>query len=272
MNNNPYNIKLVAVDMDGTFARSDYTYDVERFNRILNRMENNGCQFVVASGNQYYQLRSHFPDYHNEISFVAENGALVKDKEELIFSANISRKAVNEVLALFRNNSDIQNVMCGVKSAYCEKDKVNEDFFNHTKIYYHKLNWVDDFAEVDDQILKFAPTVPVEKTEYYCELFDKKLNGLLTPTSSGRGSIDLIIPGNHKASGLKRLVERWEITSEQCVAFGDGGNDIEMLKYCGRSYAMENASEEVKKVANFICPSNDNDGVLEILEELFPAD
>lgn len=36
------------------------------------------CQFVVASGNQYYQLRSLFPNYYDELSFVAENGAFVK--------------------------------------------------------------------------------------------------------------------------------------------------------------------------------------------------
>lgn len=45
-------IKLVAVDIDGTFVRSDYTYDVPRFKRILSRMKDDGCQFVVASGNQ----------------------------------------------------------------------------------------------------------------------------------------------------------------------------------------------------------------------------
>ena len=45
------NIKLVAVDVDGTFVRSDYTYDVPRFKRILSRMKNVGCHFVVASGN-----------------------------------------------------------------------------------------------------------------------------------------------------------------------------------------------------------------------------
>lgn len=48
MNNN---IKMVAVDMDGTFVRSDYTYDVPRFKQILSRMKSAGCNFVVASGN-----------------------------------------------------------------------------------------------------------------------------------------------------------------------------------------------------------------------------
>ena len=66
-------IQLVAVDIDGTFVRSDYTYDVPRFQRILSRMKEIGCHFVVASGNQYYQLRDLFPGYDEELSFVAEN-------------------------------------------------------------------------------------------------------------------------------------------------------------------------------------------------------
>ena len=45
------------------------------------------------------------------------------------------------------------------------------------------------------------------------------------------------------------LVERLGINPDQCVAFGDGGNDIEMLEYCGLSYAMDNATEAVKQVA-----------------------
>ena len=48
------NIKMVAVDIDGTFVHSDYTYDVLRFKRILSHMNEVGCRFVVASGNQYY--------------------------------------------------------------------------------------------------------------------------------------------------------------------------------------------------------------------------
>ena len=63
-----HDIKLVAVDIDGTFVRSDYTYDVPRFQRILARMKRAGCHFVVASGNQYYQLRDLFPGCDQELS------------------------------------------------------------------------------------------------------------------------------------------------------------------------------------------------------------
>ena len=145
------------------------------------------------------------------------------------------------------------HMMCGLQSAYCQRGSVSREFFGLTKIYCHRLEWADDFRKVDDQILKFAAIVPEEKTYYYYDMFRERLEGRLEPTTSGHGAIDLILPGCHKASGLKRLAKRRGISPEQCAAFGDGGNDIEMLKYCGHSYAMANAPEEVKQAARCVC-------------------
>ncbi|WP_347563099.1 HAD hydrolase family protein [Pseudoflavonifractor sp. BSD2780061688st1 E11] len=91
----------------------------------------------------------------------------------------------------------------------------------------------------------------------------------MEPLTSGHGSIDLILPDFHKAAGIHRLAQRWGIMPEQCMAFGDGGNDLEMLKYCGYSYAMANAMPEAKKAAKAVCPSNEEDGVLVTLDEYF---
>lgn len=263
------NIKLVAADIDGTFVRSDYTYDIPRFQSILSRMKHAGCSFVVASGNQYYQLRDLFPGYYDELSFVAENGAFVKDRKELIFTADMPKATVDSVIDVCREYPEILNVLCGVDSAYCQRGTVSQEFFDLTSIYYHRLKWVDDFKLVKDQILKFAPTVPEDKTYFYYDIFCRRLKGMVEPTTSGHGSIDLIVPGCHKASGLERLVKRLGISPEQCVAFGDGGNDIEMLNYCGHSYAMGNAPENVKNAAKYVCPSNEEDGVLVTLEKIF---
>lgn len=262
-------IRLVAVDIDGTFVRSDYTYDIPRFQHILSCMENAGCRFVVASGNQYYQLRDLFPGYDEELSFVAENGAFVKDRKELVFTADMEKETVDFVIDVCREYPEVRNVLCGLESAYCQRGTVSQEFFDLTKIYYHRLKWVEDFKEVKDQILKFAPTVPEEKTYFYYDIFCEKFKGKVEPTTSGHGSIDLIVPGCHKASGLKRLAERWGISPEQCAAFGDGGNDIEMLNYCGHSYAMANAPQNVKDAAKYVCPSNEEDGVLVTLEKIF---
>ena len=203
------------------------------------------------------------------MSFVAENGAFVKDHKELIFAADMPRETVNLVIDICRKYPEIRNVLCGVESAYCQRGTVSQEFFDLTRIYYHRLKWVDDLKEVKDQILKFAPTVPAEKTYDYYDMFLEELKGKAEPTTSGHGSIDLIMPGCHKASGLKRLVQRWRISPEQCAAFGDGGNDIEMLQYCRHSYAMANAPRNVKEAARYVCPSNEEDGVLAALEQLF---
>lgn len=264
-----HEIKLVAVDVDGTFVRADYSFDRPRFERILSRMNEARCRFVVASGNQYYQLRDLFPNYHEELAFVAENGAFVKDRQELVYTANMPRETVEAVIDFCRQYPKIKMVLCGVKSAYCQRGAVDQAYFDFTNIYYHRLQWVDDLKAVDDQILKFALTVPLEKLDDYYQLLSQHLAGKTEPTASGHDCIDLIMPGCHKASGLKRLVERWQITPEQCVAFGDSGNDVEMLQYCGLSYAMNNAKDEIKQAAKSVCPSNEEDGVLEVLDELF---
>ncbi|WP_163505180.1 HAD hydrolase family protein, partial [Escherichia coli] len=74
----------------------------------------------------------------------------------------------------------------------------------------------------------------------------------------------LIIPGVHKANGLRILQERWGIDNHEVVAFGDSGNDIEMLQHAGFGFAMANAKAEVKAVASHHAPHNNEEGVLHI--------
>lgn len=57
----------------------------------------------------------------------------------------------------------------------------------------------------------------------------------MVPVHTGNGSIDLIIPGVHKANGLRQLQKLWGIDDSEVVVFGDGGNDIEMLRQAGFS-------------------------------------
>lgn len=181
----------------------------------------------------------------------------------------MKKEIVDNVIDVCQEYPEILNVLCGVESAYCQRGTVSQEFYELANHYYHRLKWVDDFKDIKDHILKFAPTVPEDKTYEYYDMFVERLQGKVGPTTSGHGSIDLIVPGCHKASGLERLVKRWGISSKQCVSFGDGENDTEMLKYCGLSYAMENASQKVKDAAKYICPSNEDEGVLVILEKIF---
>ena len=79
-----------------------------------------------------------------------------------------------------------------------------------------------------------------------------------------------IVPlGIDKARSLDRLLDKLGMTSENLVACGDGFNDISMVNFAGMGVAMANACAETKAVANYIAPSNDEDGVADAIKKFF---
>jgi len=69
-----------------------------------------------------------------------------------------------------------------------------------------------------------------------------------------------------KGSGLAFLTERLGFSSAETVAFGDGENDVELLEWAAYGVAVDNAHERVKAVADFVCPSVEEEGVAQVLE------
>jgi len=261
-------IKLIAVDMDGTFLNSQMKYDKERFLKQYVKMKELGIRFVVASGNQYYQLKSFFGDIQDEISYVSENGAFIMEQGQEVFAVDLPKKDVQFILEELVTHNKFSIVLCGKESAYV-LESVSDSFFKTMNKYYHRLKKVTSFNDVNDQILKFALSCPDEETLQLRDLLHSRIGDIVTPVSSGHGSIDLIVPSFHKASGIQLLQEKWKINDNETMAFGDGGNDIEMLKHVKYGFAMENGSDEVKNIAKYMAPSNNDSGVLEIIDQYF---
>lgn len=72
---------------------------------------------------------------------------------------------------------------------------------------------------------------------------------------------DIVPRGGSKQVGMEKLLAHFGIRREECMAFGDGGNDIPMLRYAGIGVAMGNAREEVKAAADYVTSSVDEDGI-----------
>jgi hydroxymethylpyrimidine pyrophosphatase-like HAD family hydrolase len=70
-----------------------------------------------------------------------------------------------------------------------------------------------------------------------------------------------------KSQAIATLAAHWDIKSEEIVAFGDDLNDIDMLQYAGIGIAMGNALDDVKAVSDYVCDTNENDGIAKWLEE-----
>lgn len=261
-------VKLIAVDMDGTFLSSEKEYNRERFAKIYTEILKQEVKFVVASGNQYYQLRSFFPEIEKDITFVAENGALIVNQREKLFVGEIPAEVVAKTLAVIERIPGAMTIICGEKSAYIPTSEEKE-FFLGAKEYYHRLAWVENVGEIDDKIIKFALNFAEEEVPAALAALEAGLEGALIPVSSGHGSIDLITPGTHKAHGIELLQERWKIPTEAVAVFGDSGNDLEMVKHAGKGFAMKNAAPAILAVADHITEfDNENEGVLVEMERL----
>ncbi|WP_458117481.1 HAD hydrolase family protein [Bacillus sp. PK6-026] len=111
-------IKLIAVDMDGTFLDDDMKYNNDRFMKQYHELKARGIKFVVASGNQYDQLKSFFPSIKNEIAFVAENGAYVIDSGKEIFSDEMSKETIKKVIDVIEKYEYTNLIVCEQLKVY----------------------------------------------------------------------------------------------------------------------------------------------------------
>lgn len=254
--------KAVAVDIDGTFLTDQRDYDHQLFTKVLQEMERQQIRFIVASGDQYAFLKGLFPNHANELGFVAENGVLVIDRHgEEIASDRLPSPVVAAVFAFLRRQPATYFTLCARHSAYI-MDDVPEDQQKMFQHYYAQLQPIKTLADIPEDVFKFALTLPAQHTAAFIKQFNTKFTGLVQPTVSGYGAIDLIIPHMNKGNGLRKLLERWHLSGNDLLAFGDNENDLSMFELAGESYAMANAPDHVQAAATHIAPSNNQQGVL----------
>lgn len=268
-------IKMIASDMDGTFLNERGKYDRQRFENILVELEKKDISFVVASGNSMPRLEMMFEGLTDRLSFVAENGSLVLDKGDLIARNLLDRKLVKQFLDYFEGNHAAYRIMlAGQNNSYMlaaanfpeTNHMIDEKQLEALTASIKVLDSFDDLPE--DQIFKISMMVDIVACADIIARFNNSFQGNLTATTSGYGTIDIIQTGIHKAWGLQQLMNKYHLSSENLMTFGDGGNDIEMLQLAKNSYAMANAPKEVKEVAAFLAPHHKESGVLQVIEQL----
>ena len=260
-------IKAIAVHMDGTFLDTNKSYDVARFNNIFNQLQQRNVKFIAASGNQYAKLISIFGQ--REMFFVAENGAVIYDGEELYDYRAFNFDFYQELIHYLHYERSMQElIVCGLKSAYILKD-TSETFKKVAHFYYRQLEEIDSFAHLpNDEYVKVALNINRDTHPQLDQDLAVKFADDISIVSSGHDSIDIIIPEMTKGNALKRLLAKWELTADNLMAFGDANNDYDMLELAEHSYVMENSHDQMLfDVANFVAPSNDKQGVLSVIEE-----
>jgi Cof subfamily protein (haloacid dehalogenase superfamily) len=262
-------LRLFASDMDGTFLNDAHSYDREHFARVLSELTAAGRIFCAASGRQQLALNKLFDGFTDKIAFVAENGAYVNYKGESIFESTFSLGQLAELIKTLRANpymTEDKILLSGRNGTYVMSSS-KPTYKAKVKLYYANVHEFEDLSEVTDDIFKLNTNFPREKVPE-CEAWLNAEAPYVHATTTGFESIDIIPTGIDKGFGLRKLAEHFGWTAENVVAFGDQGNDLEMLQYAGTALAVENAIPELKAVATRVIGRNDDESVLKEMENL----
>ncbi|MFT4211627.1 MAG: Cof-type HAD-IIB family hydrolase [Microbacterium sp.] len=258
-------IRLVAVDMDGTLLDADGRVP-DGLWPLLTVFAQRGILFAPASGRQYATLRREFGDHGDDMVFIAENGTFVVRHDEELSSDVIDPAVVADVVATVRGlRHDVGVVLCGKRSAYIER--TDEAFRAEADRYYVQLRQVAGLDLVDDEILKVA-VFDFGSAERDTAPALAGIAATHQVVVSGEHWVDVMNPGVNKGEALRRLQRLLGIAPAQTVVFGDYLNDLELMDAADHSFAMANAHPLVAARARHRAPSNAEHGVVRVLERL----
>lgn len=269
--------KLLALDMDGTVLNSDKKIS-PRTKLAIDNLMKRGVAVVVSTGRNLAELTDYRDDFKAMHYGIVISGGMIYDffndkpvkvhavDEETIYKLidfGLEERAMIHLHTVSRSvarEEDIQNMAAFGMGIYQSMFDRICDRFDDPKQYIHehpgeviKVNlYHRDKASRDRN---FARIEPLNLSISYAEAFNLEMS-----------------PANiTKGSGLVELCEFLNIDLSKSVAIGDADNDREILQTAGLSVAMGNASDEIKRLADFVTLDNDNDGVAFAIEKFFAA-
>lgn len=258
-------IKLIATDMDGTFLDEHKQFDPS-FLKIYQEMKSKQIQFVVASGNQYHRLIQKFIPLSEDIYFIADNGSLIAHGYRILYTNTIDLSKAFQIIDAIEKNTSLKVLISAKKSCYAHIK--NKQLEPEIRKYYCSYHFVEDYRDIQDDILKIAIYDPQYTINTYCDTIKAMLPPGLRMVTSGNEWIDIQNEGVHKGQGMQYLQSLLHYSKDQCAAFGDQMNDYELLKSVTYSYAMANAVEPIKQLTYQVIGSNKDQAVIKKIKEL----
>ena len=264
-------IKLIFCDMDGTLLDENSNLPPD-FDEVMGEVIRRGAVFAPASGRQYTALVLQMEKYADDFIFISENGTFAARHDKELFSSVMDKAEVLRVLAAGRRVPGAYPVLCGKRIAYVEEEF--RPYLREMEKFFTKNEIVPDLREIaaKEPVIKAAfcdaEQGDAERTIY------PALSGLRGPVHIALSSnywVDIMNPGMNKGFAVQKLQQLLGVPPENCAAFGDYLNDLEMLRAVKHSYAMENAHPALFEAAAHRAEANTAYGVTKKLRELLDA-
>ena len=260
--------KLVATDLDGTLLHTDGTV-TDRTREVLDALDAMGVTVVFVTGRPIRWMEPLWHHVGDHGLAICSNGGIVYDVpgRSVVEARTIPREIGLEVADAVRTALP-GSVFALEKTTGFGKEPVflprPEDADNTDLV-------VGPLEEIfDDSVVKLlALHLELTPAEYWARVEELVGHSVTTTWSSVGALVEMSAAGVTKASTLELVCAERGIEAQDVVAFGDMPNDIAMLEWAGTSYAMANGHPSTLACAARVAPRNDEDGVAQVLEELF---
>ncbi|MBS6645861.1 MAG: HAD family phosphatase [Clostridiaceae bacterium] len=258
-------VRLVISDVDGTIL--DETEHIpERIADLEKLIQKKKILFTIASGREYSQVRELEELLKIQIPVILCNGTAARSGDDFSWCESIPPDIVETIVDSADGYG--MSVILSLPDKECVVRKTS--FVEQTIEQYGR------FGEILDLNGKGWPSVSVQKIliiernnprayEKMLEIL-RRYESQITFVDFG-GSIDIVPKGCTKASGVRKLSEKLGIDLAEVMALGDSYNDLEMLEIVGLGVAVNNAVDQLKSRADYICCEKYVDGVIEAIEK-----
>lgn len=279
-------IKFIVTDLDGTLLNKEQKIP-SKTKQYLKDLQKRGIKIILASGRNPKRMQEMIDDLELDTYCIAGNGykifhttsneEIIMDsftKEETHYYFQKLKQYGEEILAFSPTTlySYIPEKIKEEKLDYLQEHKLPKPMnliggpyhiiYDHSKAY-EKIELQSDFKQEVYKICvkgKKATLLKIQKA-----MKDEKCQCVITSDNW----LELLPLNNSKGNALKQVAKKMNFKLEEVIAFGDGENDLSMLELVGKAYAMENGTDSLKQQIKKIAPSNDKEGVYQVLFEHF---
>ena len=247
-------IKARFFDLDGTLVSFDTHAIPETTIEAIAAAKAKGIRIFIATGRPAVIINNLSALQDRELidGYITMNGGYCFVGKEVIYKSAIPATDVQKLACI----SAEQNFPCIFVSEHdvcvCQPDKMVKKIFND----YLRVDIIPEKTPeeaIRQEIFQMTPFITLEQEK------------VILPQLPGCEA-DITAKGNTKQKGIDEIIRHFGIRLEETMAFGDGGNDVSMLRHAAIGVAMGNAVDEVKEHANYITTSVDENGIANALK------
>lgn len=254
-------VRLIAVDLDGTLL-NDHKEISDRSAKALSSLPDRDIKVVIASARPPRSVRHIFAALRLRTWQINYNGALIWDEigRRAVFHRPLPGKIVRQMIEYARGACPDVQVSCELMDRWYT-DRMDQPYTTETGRLFRPdvIAPLETFADVPmtKLLLLGEPAMLTEIEPGLSMAFEEQATVVRTDPEL----LQIMDRRVSKATALKLVADHYKVPMTEVMAIGDAPNDVGMLRAAGISVAMHNAHPMVKKVAQWIAPSNNDHGV-----------